>query len=347
MPTFHRLQLSGIHRLTPKAVQLRFAVPEPLKSSFRFSAGQYITLKTTIDGQEIRRAYSLCSSPKEKELAVGVKEVPNGMFSSHANNNLAVGDYMEVSEPEGRFTFEAGQGGDLLGIVAGSGITPLLSITQTALEEGSKVVLIFGNKSQEDTMFAENLSQLKAQYPEHFYPHYIFSQESVENSRFGRIDSGFIRWVIKQYPEINFDGFYLCGPEPLIDLSKATLTDLGCAEDRIRFELFSTSSAESAVNTESSAEGMVNYEVLLDGESISFSADSKHLLLDAVLAENIDAPYSCQGGICSSCIARVTKGKAEMVKNQILTDGEVAEGLILTCQAKVLTSEISVDYDDV
>ena len=346
MPTFHKLQVAGIDRLTPKAVQIRFTVPDNLKAAFRFSAGQYITLKAVLDGNEVRRAYSLCSSPEEQELAVGVKEVPNGLFSGFANRQLSVGDSLEVSEPEGRFLFDPETASTIMGVVAGSGITPLLSISKTALSQGGKVVLLFGNKTEEDTMFASELKDLKHGYPEQFFPYYIFSQESVENSRFGRIDSGLLKWVVKQHPTFSFDRFYLCGPEPLIDMSKSTLLELGFPEEAVLFELFS-SSTEADNSSASVAEGRVNYEVLLDGESTSFTADSKHLLLDAVLAENIDAPYSCQGGICSSCIARVTKGKAEMIKNQILTDGEVAEGLILTCQAKVLTSQIAVDYDDV
>ena len=346
MPTFHKLQVAGIDRLTPKAVQIRFQVPDHLKEAFRFSAGQYITLKTVLGGEEVRRAYSLCSSPEEKELAVGVKEVPNGLFSSFANHQLSVGHSLDVSEPEGRFLFEKGAANTLMGVAAGSGITPLLSISKTALLQGSKVVLLFGNKTKEDTMFSSELKELERLYPEQFFPYYIYSQESAENSRFGRIDSGLLKWVIKQHPSFSFERFYLCGPEPLIDMSKSTLLEVGFPQEAVLFELFSSSS-EAENSSAAVAEGMVNYTVLLDGESSSFTTDNKHLLLDAVLAENIDAPYSCQGGICSSCIARVTKGKAEMVKNQILTDGEVAEGLILTCQAKVLTSEITVDYDDV
>ena len=348
MPTFHQLRVAALDRLTSKAVRVHFEIPEALKPVFQYNSGQYITLKADIQGEEVRRAYSLCSSPSEANLAVGVKEVTNGRFSTFVNRELQAGDVMEVSEPEGRFTFDPMHAsGALFGVAAGSGITPLLSIAKTAVANNTPFVLVYGNKTAEDTMFAEELAKLKAAYPELFHLHQMFSQEAVENSRFGRIDAGFIKWALKQHQEYTFQSLYLCGPEPLIELSQKTLKDAGYAEEQIKFELFTSSSTTPEEATADLAEGQVAYSVLLDGETHQFTADSKNLVLDAVLAENVDAPYSCQGGICSSCIARVTEGKTEMVKNQILTDGEVAEGLVLTCQTKVLSAKISLDYDDV
>lgn len=348
MPTFHQLRVAAIDRLTSKAVRIRFEIPEALKPVFQFNSGQYITLKADIQGEEVRRAYSLCSSPSETDLAVGVKEVTNGRFSTYVNRELMAGDLMEVSEPEGRFTFDPnGAMGALFGVAAGSGITPLLSIAKTAVANNTPFVLVYGNKTAEDTMFTEELAQLKTDYPELFHLHSMYSQEAVENSRFGRIDAGFIKWALKQHQDYTFQSLYLCGPEPLIELSQETLKDAGYAEEQIKFELFTSSSTPSEEATADLAEGQVAYSVVLDGETHTFTADSKNLVLDAVLAENVDAPYSCQGGICSSCIARVTEGKTEMVKNQILTDGEVAEGLVLTCQTKVLSAKLSLDYDDV
>lgn len=347
MPTFHQLRVAALDRLTSKAVRVHFEIPEALKPVFQFNSGQYITLKADFQGEEVRRAYSLCSSPTEANLAIGVKEVANGRFSTYVNRELRAGDVIEVSEPEGRFTFEPkGTPGALFGIAAGSGITPLLSIAKTALANNTPFVLVYGNKTAEDTMFKEELAQLKTDYPKLFHLHSMYSQEAVENSRFGRIDAGFIKWTLKQHQDYNFQSHYLCGPEPLIELSQETLKDLGYAEEQIKFELF-TSSAPTEETPSEVTEGQVSYAVLLDGETHEFTADSKSLVLDAVLAEQVDAPYSCQGGICSSCIARVTEGKTEMVKNQILTDGEVADGLVLTCQTKALSAKISLDYDDV
>ena len=349
MPTFHRLRIAAIDRLTPKAVQLQFEIPSELQGVFHFYAGQYITLKADIQGADVRRAYSICSSPEDGVLSVGVKEVPQGIFSTFVNQQLQVGDQLEVAEPEGRFLFKKeGAKDSVLAIAAGSGITPILSIAKTALAGGTPVILVFGNKTVEDTMFAETLAELKQQYPDHFTLHSMYSQEAVEGSRFGRIDNGFLRWVLNQHSGETIGAAYLCGPEPLIELSKQTLNDSGFGEDQIHFELFtSSSSSDEAGDPVEVADGKIQYAVVLDGETHEFTADAKPLVLDAVLAENIDAPYSCQGGICSSCIAKVTEGKAEMVKNQILTDGEVAEGLILTCQAHATSSKITLDYDDV
>ena len=348
MPTFHQLRIAAIDRLTPKAVQLQFEIPTELQGMFRFYAGQYITLKADIQGADVRRAYSICSSPDEGVLSVGVKEVPQGVFSTFVNQQLQVGDQLEVAEPEGRFLFKKeGAKDNLLAIAAGSGITPILSIAKTALASGTPVILVFGNKTAEDTMFADTLAALKQQYPDLFTLHSMYSQEAVEGSRFGRIDNGFLRWVLNQHSSETIRAAYLCGPEPLIELSRQTLSETGFSEDQIHFELFTSSSSEEAGEQVEVANGKIQYAVVLDGETHEFTADAKPLVLDAVLAENIDAPYSCQGGICSSCIAKVTEGKAEMVKNQILTDGEVAEGLILTCQAHATTSKITLDYDDV
>lgn len=348
MSDFHALKIASVEQLTPNAVALTFDIPENLKPVFAFKAGQYITLKHQVNGQELRRAYSISSPPSSGKLTVGIKKMPDGTFSVYANEQLSAGDVLDVMPPEGRFVFEAAGPKNIAAFAAGSGITPIMSIAQTALESHSEntVVLVFGNQSPEETMYFKEIQALKEKYTERFFVQYIYSRSNVSEALFGRIEKSTVNFVLKnKFKEITFDGYYLCGPEDMIHMVTDTLKSNGIAEDKIHFELFTSSDTEDTMAED--LEGMAQVEVLLDDETFSFVMDRKQLVLDAVLKQKIDAPYSCQGGVCSSCIARITEGKAEMVKNQILTPGEIEEGLILTCQAHPLTPTLKVDYDDV
>jgi len=274
MAKYNSLKINTINRETDKCVTLSFDIPDDLKKEYIFKAGQYITLKTTINGEEIRRDYSLCASPKSGTLKVAVKEVENGTFSKYANKDLKIGDGIEVSSPNGRFIFEpdTNKSRTVVAFAAGSGITPILSILKTVLEEehSSKFVLV------------------------------LYSQAQEENALFGRIEKSTVNLIVKnRYKDTVIDSFYICGPEVMINTVKTVLVENNISEDNIHFELFT------------------------------------------------DAPYSCQGGVCSSCIARISEGTATMRQNNILTDSEVAEGLVLTCQAHPTSSTLKVDYDDV
>lgn len=349
MNDFHALKIAAVDTLTPNAVALTFEVPENLKNTFAFTAGQYITIKHTVNGEELRRAYSISSAPSSGKLTVGIKKVPKGTFSVYANENIKAGDVLEVMPPEGRFVFEKNsEAKNIAAFAAGSGITPIISIAQTVMESHpeSTFVLVFGNQSPEEAMYLQAVQELQEQYTNRFFTQHVYSQSQEENALFGRIETSTVNFIIKnKFKETSFDAFYLCGPEEMITSVSDTLKTNGIAEDKIFFELFTSSDTEDTLAEE--LEGKTTVEVTVDDEVFSLSMDKKTLVLDAVLKENINAPYSCQGGVCSSCIARITEGKAEMVKNQILTDGEVAEGLILTCQAHPLTSTLKVDYDDV
>lgn len=349
MSDFHSLKIVAVDSLTPNAVALTFEVPENLKNTFAFTAGQYITIKHTVNGEELRRAYSISSAPSSGKLTVGIKKVPKGTFSVYANENIKAGNVLEVMPPEGRFVFEkSSEAKNIAAFAAGSGITPIMSIAQTVLESHpeSTFVLVFGNQSPDETMYLKAIQELQEQYTNRFFVQYIYSRSQAEDALFGRIETSTVNFIIKnKYKETSFDAFYLCGPEEMITSVSDTLKTNGIAEDKIFFELFTSSDTEDTLAEE--LEGKTTLEVTVDDEVFSLSMDKKTLVLDAVLKENINAPYSCQGGVCSSCIARITEGKAEMVKNQILTDGEVAEGLILTCQAHPLTPTLKVDYDDV
>lgn len=349
MNDFHALKIAAVHTLTSNAVALTFEVPENLKNTFAFTAGQYITIKHTVNKEELRRAYSISSAPSSGKLTVGIKKVPKGTFSVYANENIKAGDILEVMPPEGRFVFEkSSKAKNIAAFAAGSGITPIISIAQTVLESHpeSTFVLVFGNQSPEEAMYLQAVQELQDKYTDKFFIQNIYSRSQEENALFGRIETSTVNFIIKnKFKETSFDAFYLCGPEEMITSVSDTLKTNGIAEDKIFFELFTSSDTEDTLAEE--LEGKTTLEVTVDDEVFSLSMDKKTLVLDAVLKENINAPYSCQGGVCSSCIARITEGKAEMVKNQILTDGEVAEGFILTCQAHPLTSTLKVDYDDV
>ncbi len=349
MADFHPLTVKHIKPLTPEAVAITFSIPKELIQTFDFIPGQYITIKTLIKGKELRRAYSICSSPRKDCFTIGVKKVDKGGFSDFAHTQLAVGDTLEVMPPEGRFTFQAtGQPKTMAAFAAGSGITPIMSIAKAVLDSHpkSKFVLVYGNKSFKDTMFYTDLVKLELDHSNRFFVYFVTSQTQEDDSRFGRIDTAMVNYALKnKHKNMDFDAYYLCGPEAMIDLVSDTLQDNDIPKDKIHFELFT--STEILDELPDRPDGKTQLTVTVDDEVFDLTMDKKERVLDAVLKQNIDAPYSCQGGVCSTCIARVTEGKAEMAKNQILTDGEIEEGFILTCQAHPLTPVLKVDYDDV
>lgn len=351
MSKFYKLAISELHKETEACVTIRFQVPTELKDTFKFKAGQYITLKSNIDGKEVRRDYSICSSPNSGILKVAVKAVANGYFSSFANSKLKVGDVIEVAPPNGRFVFEPNDSGarTIAAFAAGSGITPIMSILKSALESEPKsnFVLVYGNKSPKDTIFLDELLHLQAKYLERLKLHFVYSQSQEDKALFGRIEKSTINFLLKSdYNNISFDLFYLCGPEPMIHTVKDVLLESGIDESQILFELFTVTTPAKEIN-DTLIDGKTKVTVFLDDEETTFVMDQKKSVLDAALAENLDAPYSCQGGICSSCLARLTEGEVTMRQNNILTDSELEEGLILTCQAHPTTPTIRVDYDDI
>ena len=351
MAHFHTLSIKHILRQTDKCVTISFSVPEQLKQNFSFIAGQYITLKTVINGEEVRRDYSLCSSPKNGELTVAVKEVEHGTFSKYANNTLKEGDAIDVAEPQGRFTFtpDSSKTRTVAAFAAGSGITPVLSIAKTVLEEepNSTFILVYGNKTSKDTIFFNELLKLHHNYKDRFYIKFVFSQAQEPDALFGRIEKSTVNLIVKnKYKHTTIDAFYLCGPEAMIHTVKDVLTQNNISKDRVFFELFKVAKTEQAIEN-SVNKGETEIKVIVDDEEETFVMSQSQTILEAALDKDIDAPYSCQGGICSSCIARITEGEATMRQNNILTDNEVAEGLVLTCQAHPTSSKIVVDYDDV
>tara|TARA_R110002012_G_scaffold317865_3_gene535047 strand:- start:21 stop:1073 length:1053 start_codon:yes stop_codon:yes gene_type:complete len=350
MAQFNTLNIKSISKETDKAVIISFVVPSYLKADYAFIAGQYITLKTTINEEEVRRDYSLCASPKSGNLEVAVKMVENGVFSSYANSQLEAGDTIDVSTPQGRFKFEpnAAKARHIAAFAAGSGITPILSIAKSVLEEEPKstFVLVFGNKNVADTMFLKEILDLHHNYKERFHIQLVYSQDSKEDAISGRIEESTVDLIIKnKFKDITFDAFYLCGPEGMINTVKTTLLANQIHSETIHFELFKV--AKNEVNKDISSNGETKITVIVDDEEETFTMSQKNTILEAALEKDLDAPYSCQGGICSSCIARIKEGSAEMKKNSILTDAEIADGLIITCQAHPTSATLIVDYDDV
>ncbi len=349
MSEFYSLKINQIDKLTANAVNLQFELPEHLKEHYRFKPGQYLTLKADINGESVRRAYSISAAPSDDFLSVGIKKVQGGKFSSFAVDKLQAGASLEVMTPLGNFFWEAKSTTENIALfAAGSGITPMMSIAKSHLESSdtSKVLLVFGNKTVEEVMYRELLLALQEAYPDRFMLEWVYSRANVPRAQFGRIDKGIVNHFLKNtYSNIRFDDYFVCGPEDMINTTLATIGALGVEENRIHFERFTSSVSEEKPVVASN--GSVAIKVTLDEVEYALSADSSTALLDVCIKEKIDVPYSCHGGVCSTCIARVTKGTAVMEKNEILTDSEVEEGLILTCQAHATSSEIELDYDDV
>lgn len=348
MNKFYALKVKQIIRETPEAVSISFDIPEELSDIFSYKAGQYITIQTQLEGEEIRRAYSLCSAPGTGEFKVTVKEVSGGKFSVLANNALEAGDVLEVHPPEGKFVFEPGnKAQNYVAFAAGSGITPVLSIIKTVLtrEPESTFVLVYGNRSIEETIFFKELLELQVAFPDRLFIEFIYSRTREENAQFGRIETSTVNFVLKnKFKDTGFEKYFLCGPEEMIQAVTEILKSHGVPEENILFELFTTKEAAPVLTT---VEGEVQLTIVVDDEESTFTMDNKKTVLEVALDNDLDVPYSCQGGICSSCIARIKEGKAEMRKNMILTDSEIDEGLILTCQAQPTTPVLIVDYDDV
>ena len=350
MSEFYSLKISRVEKLTHNAVNLQLEIPENIKDIFNFKAGQYLTLKADINGESVRRAYSISAAPENNHLSVGIKKVQGGLFSTFAVDQLKEGDTLEVMPPLGAFFWESNSNAQQIALfAAGSGITPMMSIAKSVLNSSydSTVLLVYGNKTAEDTMYREELISLKENYPERFKLEWVYSRADIPRAQFGRVDKSIVNHFLKNtYAQIDFNDYFICGPEDMINTTLETLQEFGAKEDQIHFERFVSKSKPSKTNATTDS-GMVQIKVTVDEVSHELSCSSKTALLDAFIKEKIDVPYSCQGGVCSTCIARVTKGSAIMEKNEILTNSEIEEGLILSCQAHATSDEIHLDYDDV
>lgn len=345
--------MKEIKKETSDCVSVAFDVPAHLKEQFAFTQGQNITIKF-FAGEEIRRSYSICSSPAEDELRIAVKKVPNGAFSSFANEGLKEGNVLEVMAPSGTFFTEVNPTNkkNYIFFAAGSGITPVISLIKTVLgkEPMSNVTLIYGNRNVSSIIFKENLEALKDKYLQRFRIYYIFSRERTDSAiNFGRIDAKKCSQFSKL---INFDAadeFFICGPEKMIFNVKEFLEDKGIDKKKIHFELFTTptrkhihiyESVKPATNNGS------NITIRLDGRSFNFNLDyDSNNILDAALAEGADLPFACKGGVCCTCKSKLLEGKVEMEANYGLEADEVEAGFILTCQSHPRSENVVIDFD--
>lgn len=339
---FHALTVSDIVPLTAGSVQVVFDVPTSLASEYDFIPGQYVNLSAVINGAEERRSYSICSGLGEK-LAVAIKRVNNGKFSNWANDDLEVGMSVYVAPPMGNFQLDS-VSKNIVAFAAGSGITPIVSMAKSLEQKGGTLHLFYGNRAQKDIMFRSELEGLSNTQTLHY-----LSAESVEGFRVGRLSKENISAIIKENLELlKADGFFLCGPETMIQSAIEVLTLFGVPKNKINYELYTTPVLliEDKPVEVNHFEGESNVTVILDDETIELklSAAGK-TILDAVNKEGYDAPYSCRGGVCCTCRAKVLKGKVTMSLNYSLTDKEVADGYILTCQAHPASEEVTISYD--
>ena len=341
MSKFHTLRVVEIRRESVDSVSL--LLESVSGETFHYKAGQYLTLRTTIDGEDVRRSYSLCSAPYEGILRVAVKEVPGGKFSAYANRVLAVGDVLESMLPDGRFTAASSPNeNNHLGFAAGSGITPIMSIIKETLHASAdaRFALFYVNKETASIIFKEELADLKDIYLERLQIFNLLTREPVEIEMFGgRLDRArFDRIFTEVISPSSYDVSYLCGPEEMILAGKDALLSAGMDESKIKFELFTTSSPAKedkvqASNTSSSSDH-VNVAVVLDGVTTTVSVKrTGKSILDVALDAGLDAPFSCQGGVCCSCRCKMTSGSVEMDVNYALEPDEVENGYVLSCQS--------------
>ena len=352
MPEFHSLKVKEIVKETNDTVSVSFQVPEDLKEAYAFTPGQYLTLKLTINNEEQRRSYSICSSSAE-DITVAVKRVENGLVSSYLNEVLKENDEMEVMTPEGNFTLVTDQAKKrkFVGFAAGSGITPIMSmIKELSMDETETVfTLFYSNKMESDVIFKHQLDQLAG---DNLKINYIYTRQKLNNPLLeGRIDKSKATELIKaDLSCLNADAFYLCGPEEMIFNVKSALEEFGVLKTKIKFELFTTPvlMAEKPKQQEADEnfDGEALVTVIYDDEEIDFNLNKDgDTILDAAMDNDVDVPFSCKGAVCCTCKAKVTEGKVTMDANYALSDQEVEDGYVLACQSHPASAKVTLDFD--
>ena len=355
-PRFHTLRVAGLTRETADAVSIAFAVPPQLEEAYRFAAGQYLTLRRTVDGEEVRRSYSICSGPDDGELRIAVKRVEGGRFSTWATSEVRAGDSLDVMTPTGRFgvAYKPDEARVHVGFAAGSGITPILSITKGLLaREGlSRVFLFYGNRSTADMLFREALEELKDRYLGRLSVFHVLSQEQQDVPVLnGRLDAAKVRLLLRHIvPAELVDHAFLCGPESMSEAIEAELLRLGLRPEQVHVERFVSAHGGKPRPKPAPVQAETPHAVaslIVDGRRAEVPVAEGEAVLDAALRAGLDLPYACKGGMCSTCRARVLEGRAEMEVNFSLEAWEVDRGYVLTCQARPITPRVVIDYDQV
>jgi ring-1,2-phenylacetyl-CoA epoxidase subunit PaaE len=353
---FHSLTIKDVRRETDDAVSLLLELPAALSDTFRFSPGQHLTLRADLDGDDIRRNYSICAAPEDGELRVAIKRIEGGVFSTWANQTLRAGAVLEVMPPHGSFTwkFDPARAATYAAFAGGSGITPILSLLKSALnaEPKSSFILLYGNRASNGIMFLEELAALKNRFMSRLQIYHFLEDEEEEVALFnGRLDSDKVARVLQLLidPE-TIDAAFICGPGPMMDAVEAGLVGAGVPEDRILIERFtvgrpSEAQAAAAREIERKAAGRM-VEVTLDGRKRKLAFDAeKGSILENARAAGLPAPFACKAGVCATCRAKLVSGEVTMKANYGLSQEEVAQGYVLTCQAVPLTDDVMLDYD--
>jgi ring-1,2-phenylacetyl-CoA epoxidase subunit PaaE len=352
---FYKLRVAEVMPETEEANSIRFEVPEGLEEMFRFKAGQHLSVRAEINGEEIRRNYSLCVAPEEGELKVTVKRIAGGVFSNWVSDHLKAGDTLDVMTPHGSFTveFEPRARRRYVAFAGGSGITPVMSLIKTALasEPGSRFTLFFGNRDANSIIFLEALAALKNRYLGRFELYHFLSDEEGDVDLFnGMLDRETCDEAIEHLIDdvAAIDAWFICGPGPMMDAAEAALTDRGVAKDRIHIERFlagrpSAALAAQMAQLQEKAAGLT-LSVTLDGRTRKVEFTEANIL-DSAREAGLPAPFACKAGVCATCRAKVIKGKVEMAARYGLTDEEIAAGYILTCQSVPVGEGVAVDYD--
>ena len=360
---FHNLPVSNITPEAAGAVAITFQVPEDLRSGFNFKAGQFLTLRASIDGNDVRRSYSISSSQnsyvQNGTLEVGIRPVQGGVFSNWAATQLKVGDVLRVMPADGRFIVHRPRAIHRVGFAAGSGITPILSILASTLEEQteSKFTLVYGNRRMDSVMFNEALQDLKDRYPNRLTLIHVLSRQAQEVPLLeGRIDEAKVKEIVSSLlPAASMDEVFICGPEAMIEATEKALLEVGVPARNIRTERFTSPTLEAlpadarkqvVLGHAPESKGDVSLTVVLDGKKHQMQMSSTDKILDVALAAGLDLPYSCKGGVCCTCRAKVMQGSVVMEKNFTLEKWEAEQGFVLSCQAKPTSKEVVMSFDE-
>ena len=348
---FEKVRIKQVRKETDDCVSILFDIPASLEKQFTYLPGQHITLRTFINDEEIRRTYSLCSSPLHNEWRVAVKKLDFGVFSAFANHTLKSGDEIEIMPPLGHFVLHhSNEEKQYIFFAAGSGITPVLSILKTGLAQqpNSNFILVYGNKNRQSIIFKEEIEALKNKYVERFQIMYILSREQTEAPiNEGRINAEKCSHLFKTLLSLNADDFFICGPEEMIFRVRDFLEEKGVEQKKIHFELFNTITVEKKnFNVSDESAQSSHIQIKLDGRSFEFDLPyNSKTILDAALSSGADLPYACKGGVCTTCKAKLLKGNVQMNVNYGLEPEEVAAGFILTCQSHPTTENVVIDFD--
>lgn len=352
---FIPLTVSSVQQVTRDTLVASFSIPSALSEQFTFTQGQHLTLRAVVDGEEIRRSYSICSAVGEPNLRIAIKRVAGGRFSNWANDHLTSGTVVEVMPPMGRFNFPIDPNNPrrYLAFAAGSGITPVLSILKTTLagEPGSSFTLVYGNRATSSVIFREELAELKDLYASRLSLVHVMSREPQDIDLFhGRIDAQKCKKLFEQWIDVgSHDAAFVCGPEQMMREVGDALVDAGMAKENIKLEMFGTAPTKNG-NGVAARVAVCTKEcevtIVADGSHRSFSmAMDQESVLDAALKNGIDIRYSCKGGVCATCRCKVIDGKVEMDANYALEDYEIARGFVLSCQAFPVSDSLVLDFD--